>query len=46
MEEVRLLARGILVLDRDNTIKYVEYVPEITTHPDYDKALEAAKALQ
>ncbi len=46
MEEVRLLARGIIVLDRDNTIKYVEYVPEVTTHPDYDLALEAAKALQ
>ncbi len=46
MEEVRLLARGIIVLDRDNTIKHVEYVPEVTTHPDYDLALEAAKALQ
>lgn len=45
MEEVRLLARGIVVLDKDNTVKYVEYVPEVTTHPDYEKALEAAKAL-
>ncbi|MDY0235988.1 MAG: thiol peroxidase [Gudongella sp.] len=45
MEEVRLLARGIVVLDRDNTVKYVEYVPEVTTHPDYDKALEVARNL-
>ena len=45
MEEHRLLARGIVILDRDNTIRYVEYVNEVTTHPDYDKALEAVKKL-
>jgi len=45
MEELRLLARGIVVLDRDNTVRYVEYVKEITTHPDYDKALEEVKKL-
>lgn len=45
MEELRLLARGIVVLDKDNTVKYVEYVGEATNHPDYDKAYEAAKAL-
>ncbi len=45
MEEHRLLARGIVILDRDNTIRYVEYVKEVTTHPDYDKALEAVKKL-
>lgn len=45
MEELRLLARGIVVIDRDGTVKYVEYVKEVTNHPDYDKAIEAAKAL-
>ena len=45
IEELRLLARGIVVLDRDNTIKYVEYVPEVSTLPDYDKALEVARNL-
>ena len=45
MEELRLLARGIVVLDRDNTVRYVEYVKEVTTHPDYDKALEEVKKL-
>ena len=44
MEESRLLSRGIVVLDRDNNIRYVEYVKEVTDHPDYEKALkEAAK---
>lgn len=45
MEENRLLARGVVVLDKDNTVRYVEYVKEIKTHPDYDKAIEAAKKL-
>src|SRR5690554_3180353 len=40
MEELRLLARGIVILDKDNTVKYVEYVEEATNHPDYDRALE------
>lgn len=45
IEELRLLTRGIVVLDKEGTVKYVEYVPEVTNHPDYDKALEAASAL-
>lgn len=45
MEEVRLLSRGIVVLDKDNIVKYVEYVKEVGEHPDYDKAIEEAKKL-
>lgn len=45
VEELRLLTRGIVVVDKDGVVKHVEYVPEITTHPDYDKALEVAKSL-
>ena len=45
MEEHRLLSRGIVVLDRDNTIRYVEYVKEVREHPDYEKALEEAAKL-
>lgn len=45
IDELRLLSRGIVVLDKDNTVTYVEYLPEVTDHPDYDKALEAAKKL-
>jgi len=39
IKELRLLARAIFVVGPDDTIKYVEYVKEITTHPDYDKVL-------
>lgn len=45
IEELRLLARSIFVVDSDNTVQYVEYVKEVTDHPDYDKAIEAAKKL-
>ncbi len=44
IEELRLLARGIVVVDPDGKVKYVEYVSEVTDHPDYDKAIESAKA--
>ena len=45
MEESRLLARGVIVLDRDNTVRYVEYVKEVGSHPDYDKAIEEVKKI-
>lgn len=45
IEELRLLTRGTVIIDKDNTVKYVEYVPEITSDPDYDKALEVARSL-
>jgi thioredoxin-dependent peroxiredoxin len=45
IEELRLLARGTVVIGKDNIVKYVEYVSEIAQEPDYDKALEALKSL-
>lgn len=45
IDELRLLARGIVVVDRENIVRYVEYVPEVGTHPDYDKALAAVREL-
>ncbi|MEJ2314944.1 MAG: thiol peroxidase [Nitrospirota bacterium] len=45
IEELRLLARSVFVIDRDDTIRYIEIVPEITDHPDYEKALEAVRGL-
>ena len=41
--ELRLLSRAIFIIDRDDTVRYVEYVPEVAQHPDYDKAIEALK---
>ncbi|MCI6609983.1 MAG: thiol peroxidase [Ezakiella sp.] len=45
IKELMLLARGIVIIDKDGVVQYVEYVPEVTNLPNFDKALEAAKAL-
>ncbi len=45
IKELQLLMRSIFVLDQNNKIAYVEYLGEMTEHPNYEKALEAAKAL-
>ena len=39
----RCLARAIFVIGADGNVKHVEYVSEITEHPNYDAALAAAK---
>ena len=44
IREWRILSRAIFVLDPDNKLKHVEYVKEVTDHPNYDAALDAAKA--
>src|SRR5262245_55468505 len=41
---IPLLSRAVFVVGRDGRIAYAEYVPEVTSHPDYDKALAALKA--
>lgn len=43
IKEVRLLARSIFVLDENDKIRYLEIVPEVAQHPDYDAALAAVK---
>lgn len=43
IEELRLLARSVFVVDSSNKVTYVQYVPEATDHPDYESALQAAK---
>jgi thiol peroxidase len=44
VKELRLLTRAIFVVGADDKIKYLEIVPEITNHPNYEKALAAAKS--
>lgn len=45
IEELRLLARSVFILDNDDRVRYIEIVPEITNHPDYEKALRALRKL-
>ena len=43
IKELRLLSRSIFVIDASDTVRYVEYVPEVGSHPNYDAALNAAR---
>lgn len=45
MEENKLLARGVVIVDKEGIVQYVEYVPEVTNEVDFDKALEEVKKL-
>ena len=45
LEGLRLLSRGIIVIDKDDVVRYVEYVPEVTSAVNFDAAEAATKAL-
>lgn len=38
-----LLARAVFVVDKGGKVTHAEYVPEVTSHPNYDAALAALK---
>lgn len=44
IKELMLTTRAVFVIDKEGKVAYQEIVSEVTNHPDYDKALEAAKA--
>ena len=46
IKDMGLLARSVFIIDRNGTLKYVELVKEISSQPDYDKALDIIKKLQ
>lgn len=43
IDELKLLARAIFVVDANDTVVYREIVPEVGEHPLYGKALDAAR---
>ncbi len=45
IKELGLLARAVIVVDKEGTVRYDELVKEIADEPDYEKALAAAKTL-
>jgi len=45
IKELKLLARCIFVVDSQDTIRYIQQVPEVTHEPDYAAVLAAVKAL-
>jgi thiol peroxidase len=44
IKELRLLARTVFVIGRDGKVKYIQYVKETASEPDYNEVLEAVKA--
>lgn len=44
IKELRLLSRAVFVVDSSDTVTYVEYVPAAGQEPNYEGALEAARA--
>jgi thiol peroxidase len=43
IEELKILARAVFVLDANGKVVHSEYVSEVTSEPDYDAALEALR---
>ena len=44
IKELRIESRAIFVLNKDNSVRYVEYVKEVADFPNYDAALAAAQS--
>jgi len=45
IKDLRIESRAIFVLDKDDTLKHVEYVKEVAEHPNYETALAAARSV-
>ncbi len=45
IEPLALLARAVIVTDKDNIVRYLQVVPEITALPDMQAAMDAARSL-
>jgi thiol peroxidase len=45
IKELRLLARSVIILDREGYVRYNELVGEITKEPNYEEVLAALKEL-
>ncbi len=45
VEGPHILARTVMVVDKDNVIRYMQVTPELTQLPDMDAAFRAAKEL-
>ena len=45
IKELKLLSRSIFIIDRENVIRYIQHVPEVTSEPDYGAVLTAVKTV-
>ncbi len=45
IKELKLLARAVFIIDADDTVRYIQIVPEVTNEPDYAAVIAAVKSL-
>lgn len=45
IKENKLLTRGVVIVDQNNQVAYVEYVPDITQEPNYSAVLKTLSLL-
>ncbi|WP_405157032.1 thiol peroxidase [Paenibacillus sp. FSL K6-0108] len=45
IKELQLDHRAVFIIDADDTIQYVEYLREMSEHPNYESALNALREL-
>lgn len=45
LKDLHILARTVMVVDANNTVRYLQVTPELTQLPDLDKAFAVAKSL-
>ena len=45
ISDLRIQSRAVFVVDTNDKLCYVEYVPEVADHPNYDAILECARKL-
>ncbi|MCG3115672.1 MAG: thiol peroxidase [Candidatus Manganitrophus sp. SA1] len=45
IQPLHLLSRAVLVVDKENVVRHLQVVPEITELPDLEAAMQAAKGL-
>lgn len=45
IKELKLLARAVFVIDADDTVRYIQIVPEVTSEPDYAAVMAAVRAI-
>jgi len=45
IKELKLLTRAVFIIDADDTVRYIQIVPEVTNEPDYSAIIGAVKNL-
>ena len=45
IKELQLLSRAVFIIDKEDIVRYVEIVPEVTNHPDYKKAIDELRKI-